>query len=191
MCLYEILKTLGKSEYVEVEQIRNKMNPRKITFRLSERDIYIEEYPLMQNGVLVPSYLCIDGTIYDLQVDNLICKDDLQDFGIGDLFGSPYEVIELLYEKYNRALESKISTAYPSVFKSIVSDNMEFSDLLIEDRKEEMKILLEGYIMFASMSGHIPWRNNKFFYWKSKKYPELIIFKDMIVGKGKSDEGRR
>ena len=100
------------------------------------------------------------------------------------LFLRPLDTIEVLYDMYRGSLPSERSESKRrSYFKALPFDELTDEQMIIGLNREIAQARLEAYMLIAILKGLTwddTWGN---WYWASKKYPELIILKQWIVGK--------
>jgi len=178
MSLYKILSTSDGSVQTEIMKHPSKIS--LVNFKIVNRDIYIGDIPILQNGKFVSAFIQVDEILYRTENLPLIERTDLVNLGITDLSIDPYSIIEKLYENFNEALDTRVSSIYKGNF---VSEPPKSGFTISSENKDHARILLEGYVLLAGMQGFIPWIDEKKFYWKSKTHPKLVVFRDMVKGR--------
>ena len=176
MSLYKML--LDCDSYIQTDIMKGPIKLTTTNFDLIKKSIYISKIPIMTNGTFTTDFIQKDEVLYETKGLELIDNQDLSEFGIKDLSIDPYKVIESLYEVYNKALDTRVSSVYRGNFVT-EAQNGNFS--LSAYSKDYARILLEGYVLLGGLKGIIPWSEENKFYWKSSLHPKLIVFKNMII----------
>ena len=47
--------------------------------------------------------------------------------------------------------------------------------------RPQARLELEGFILLASATGLIPWKNPRHFFWQSSNDPDCIVYRDWII----------
>ena len=91
--------------------------------------------------------------------------------------------IEELYNNYKYSLPSERSESRrKKYFKALKMEELDDFHLLNPIRREGAQARLEGFILCMILNGSFAWDEKQLgkWFWKSKKYPDLIILRDWI-----------
>lgn len=89
----------------------------------------------------------------------------------------PYEKIEELYSNYRVSIPSERSEKGHTYFKALSADELSIEEMIAGEVREVAKAKLEGFILCAILSGKLKCKDNAKWFWKSEKFPELILLK--------------
>lgn len=84
-----------------------------------------------------------------------------------------YSLVEELYNNYYNSVASKNDNC-PLVSKN--NEECSYQEQLEVGKHSMLGKIISTVIVLGARSGSFPW--TKGFYWQSKKYPSLILFKD-------------
>ena len=98
---------------------------------------------------------------------------------IGDLPCDPWEMLEKLFMNYYMSRPGAWSERKKSHFAAKDVKEMNDIELACGEPRLVAQAKLEGFVLCAVLSGLLEW-NPKYgnWFWKSKRYPELILLKD-------------
>lgn len=116
-------------------------------------------------------------------IKNGECCDGMEiDFGWDEYKILP--IIEDLYDSYKHSLPSERSEKKRrKYFKALSIDKLTDKQLLTACRREVACARLEGFILYAILSGKLRWNENwGSFFWQSKKDEDLILLRRWIDG---------
>ncbi len=109
--------------------------------------------------------------------DGTMCELD----GLIEFTGDPYAKIERLYAQFKRSVPNRHERFNRGCFKALSSDALTMEELANNMPRVQARYELEGFILLASASGLIPWRNPQHFFWQSTTDPDCIVYRDWIM----------
>jgi hypothetical protein len=165
--LYDILIDLSKRPAHIIGMGESDM----IRFDLDRKDITSKGKYIMKGGELqVEKIRLSDGREYDLKGIKFI-EDSNKEIS--------YEAIESLWHEYFVSVPSARSQHARCNFKAKHETELTFKEMLGASRICT-QYRLEAFILLHSLTNDFKWNNDKFFYWQSKRYPKLILFKNWL-----------
>lgn len=166
MNLYEVLMEMGKSHV----KIKKSGFADLLFFNLKTKTIKNGNTVLVENGVIVPQTIRLnDGRILELEDDWGLDKTDF------------YQGLEKRYEKYYLSVPSKADRFVRANFIAKNYDKMTFKEIMnpSSNNRNLARYELEWFVMANAVKGNIPW-NEEHWYWQSKEFPRLIIYKEYL-----------
>ena len=166
MNLYEVLMEMGKSHV----KIKKSGFADLLFFNLKTKTIKNGNTVLVENGVIVPQTIRLnDGRILELEDDWGLDKTDF------------YQGLEERYEKYYLSVPSKVDRFVRANFIAKNYDKMTFKEIMnpSSNNRNLARYELEWFVMANAVKGNIPW-NEEHWYWQSKEFPRLIIYKEYL-----------
>lgn len=138
---------------------------RNFRINLNSKDLWIGKKQYIKEGEMI----VID--------DELIDKEDLQEFGIEDLSIKTWEVIEYLYQMYKHSVPNSHwrDNAY---FEALSYDELTTDELAYNIDRKYAQSIIEGYILLGSMAKLIEWQNEENWFWQSSEDENLIVLKE-------------
>ena len=116
-------------------------------------------------------------------------KTLLDDFGFHEFhtLNDILRNIETLYEKYKYSLPSERSdNKRRKYFKALPMEEITDEQLMIAERREYSRAVLEGFVLCMIVSGQLVWDENvmqgKWFY-QSKGDSDLVLLRSWVEGK--------
>jgi hypothetical protein len=150
-----------------------------LSFDLEKKDIKSKKKYIMMNGKLKTDELELtDGRHYNLKNIELIDRKE-----------KPIHLneVEELWHRYYISVPSRRSQRSRCNFKAKHETELSFIEMLGASRTYA-QYELEAFILLNSIVNQFEWKIKNYFFWKSEKYPQLIVFKDWIKG-GRRDVG--
>ena len=166
MNLYEVLMEMGKSHV----KIKKSGFADLLFFNLKTKTIKNGKTILAENGVIIPQTIRLsDGRILELENDWGLDKTDF------------YQGLEERYEKYYLSVPSKADRFVRANFIAKNYDKMTFKEIMnpSSNNRNLARYELEWFVMANAVKGNIPW-NEEHWYWQSKEFPRLIIYKEYL-----------
>lgn len=166
MNLHEVLMEMGKSHV----KIKKSGFADLLFFNLKTKTIKNGNTVLVENGVIVPQTIRLnDGRILELEDDWGLDKTDF------------YQGLEERYEKYYLSVPSKVDRFVRANFIAKNYDKMTFKEIMnpSSNNRNLARYELEWFVMANAVKGNIPW-NEEHWYWQSKEFPRLIIYKEYL-----------
>lgn len=110
---------------------------------------------------------------------------DITDLGIPKTdLSEALSLIENHYIKYKRSVPSERNDSKSKrYFRADKVDNLSDEELCCNELREVAQVDLELLVLGLIINGSLVWDDEKMngtWFWKSKRYPELIILKDWI-----------
>ena len=110
-----------------------------------------------------------------------------------ELVSGPYDMqtilhmIEELYKEYKYSLPSERSdNKRRKYFKALPMEEITDEQLMVAERREYSRAVLEGFVLCMIVSGQLVWdeniMNGKWFY-QSKTDPDLVLLRSWVEGK--------
>ena len=96
---------------------------------------------------------------------------------------TPIETIEMLYSNYLTSMPSERSERkrkkyfYAKPFTELTDEELCFGE-----QRDQAMGLLEGWILIAKLNGSLIWQDDSKWFWKSNRYPSLVLLKKWIKG---------
>lgn len=169
--LYEVLLEMAKKP----SHIVGFGDSDLLSFDLDKKDIKSKGKYIMMDGKLkVDELELTDGRHYDLKNIKLIDEKDKP---------IPLESIEELWHRYYISVPSQRSQRSRCNFKAKHETEMSFFEMFGASRTYA-QYELEAFILLNSLVNTFEWKNKNHFFWKSERYPQLIIFKTWVKGEG-------
>lgn len=167
MNLYEVLMEMGKAHV----KIKKSGYADLLHFNLKTKTIKNGNTILVENGKIIPQVITLaDGRVLNLE-------DDLGITGITEDF---YQGLENRYEKYYLSLPSKTEKFVRANFIAKNFDKMTFEEMQRATSDRNLaRYELEWFVLANAIKGNIPW-NNQHWYYQSRKFPKLIIYKEFL-----------
>ena len=166
MNLYEVLMEMGKSHV----KIKKSGFADLLFFNLKTKTIKNGTTILVENGVIIPQTIRLsDGRVLELEDDWGLDKTDF------------YQGLEKRYEKYYLSVPSKADRFVRANFIAKNYDKMTFKEIMnpSSNNRNLARYELEWFVMANAVKGNIPW-NEEHWYWQSKEFPRLIIYKEYL-----------
>ena len=166
MNLYEVLMEMGKSHV----KIKKSGFADLLFFNLKTKTIKNGNTVLVKDGVIIPQKIRLnDGRILELEDDWGLDKTDF------------YQGLEKRYEKYYLSVPSKVDRFVRANFIAKNYDKMTFKEIMnpSSNNRNLARYELEWFVMANAVKGNIPW-NEEHWYWQSKEFPRLIIYKEYL-----------
>ena len=166
MNLHEVLIEMGKSHV----KIKKSGFADLLFFNLKIKTIKNGKTILVKDGVIIPQKVrLIDGRILELEDDWGLDKTDF------------YQGLEKRYEKYYLSVPSKVDRFVRANFIAKNYDKMTFKEIMnpSSNNRNLARYELEWFVMANAVKGNIPW-NEEHWYWQSKEFPRLIIYKEYL-----------
>ena len=139
-------------------------------FDLKNKTIKNGKIILVENGIIKPQTIKLtNGKEFMLEDDWGEIKDEF------------YNGIEKRFEKYYLSMPSKAERFVRSNFMAKPTNKMSYQDLQNStSNRAKARYELEWFVMASAVNGNIKWKNDRHWFWKSSKYPKLIIYKEFI-----------
>lgn len=166
MNLHEVLMEMGKSHV----KIKKSGFADLLFFNLKTKTIKNGKTVLVKDGVIIPQKVRLnDGRILELEDDWGLDKTDF------------YKGLEERYEKYYLSVPSKVDRFVRANFIAKNYDKMTFKEIMnpSSNNRNLARYELEWFVMANAVKGNIPW-NEEHWYWQSKEFPRLIIYKEYL-----------
>ena len=166
MNLHEVLMEMGKSHV----KIKKSGFADLLFFNLKTKTIKNGKTVLVKDGVIIPQKVRLnDGRILELEDDWGLDKTDF------------YQGLEKRYEKYYLSVPSKVNRFVRANFIAKNYDKMTFKEIMnpSSNNRNLARYELEWFVMANAVKGNIPW-NEEHWYWQSKEFPRLIIYKEYL-----------
>lgn len=166
MNLHEVLMEMGKSHV----KIKKSGFADLLFFNLKTKTIKNGKTVLVKDGVIIPQTIRLnDGRILELENDWGLDKTDF------------YHGLEERYEKYYLSVPSKVDRFVRANFIAKNYDKMTFEEIMnpSSNNRNLARYELEWFVMANAVKGNIPW-NEEHWYWQSKEFPRLIIYKEYL-----------
>lgn len=166
MNLHEVLMEMGKSHV----KIKKSGFADLLFFNLKTKTIKNGKTVLVKDGVIVPQKIRLnDGRILELENDWGLDKTDF------------YNGLEERYDKYYLSVPSKVDRFVRANFIAKNYDKMTFEEIMnpSSNNRNLARYELEWFVMANAVKGNIPW-NEEHWYWQSKEFPRLIIYKEYL-----------
>lgn len=166
MNLHEVLIEMGKSHV----KIKKSGFADLLFFNLKTKTIKNGKTILVKDGVIIPQTIRLnDGRILELENDWGLDKTDF------------YQGLEERYEKYYLSVPSKVDRFVRANFIAKNYDKMTFKEIMnpSSNNRNLARYELEWFVMANAVKGNIPW-NEEHWYWQSKEFPRLIIYKEYL-----------
>lgn len=140
-------------------------------------NIYDKLVESVENG----EYFCVNFETKYLKIgkDIIINNGKYDGELIGDLPCDPWEMLEKLFINYYLSRPGAWSERKKSYFAAKNVKEMNDIELACGEQRLIAQAKLEGFVLCAVLSGLLKW--NPLYgtwFWKSKKYPELVLLKD-------------
>ena len=95
--------------------------------------------------------------------------------------------VEMLYKKYKYSLPSERSdNKHRKYFKALPMEEITDEQLMVAERREYSRAVLEGFVLCMIVSGQLIWdeeiMNGKWF-WQSDIEPDLVVLRSWVEGK--------
>ena len=166
MNLHEVLMEMGKSHV----KIKKSGFADLLFFNLKTKTIKNGKTVLVKDGMIIPQKVRLnDGRILELEDDWGLDKTDF------------YQGLEKRYEKYYLSVPSKVDRFVRANFIAKNYDKMTFKEIMnpSSNNRNLARYELEWFVMANAVKGNIPW-NEEHWYWQSKEFPRLIIYKEYL-----------
>lgn len=166
MNLHDVLMEMGKSHV----KIKKSGFADLLFFNLKTKTIKNGKTILVKDGVIIPQTIRLnDGRILELEDDLGLDKTDF------------YQGLEERYEKYYLSVPSKVDRFVRANFIAKNYDKMTFEEIMnpSSNNRNLARYELEWFVMANAVKGNIPW-NEEHWYWQSKEFPRLIIYKEYL-----------
>lgn len=75
---------------------------------------------------------------------------------------------------------------YKKYFKALTMEELPQESILNAGSRDITQAKLEGFILCHILNGTLYWESEDKWFWKSQKYPELVILKEWITGGNKN-----
>ena len=131
-----------------------------------------------------------NGSKFNISFEERRVKIDGQEVDTSDLgipkadLNEALSLIENHYIKYKRSVPSERNDSKSRrYFRADKVDNLSDEELCCNELREVAQVDLELLVLGFILNGSLVWDNEKMngtWFWKSRKYPELIILKDWI-----------
>lgn len=172
LSLYDILVAISEKRGLK---IKGGGKTELLRFNLSEKSIISggKKY-LMKDGKIIPQTLEIsDGSSFELTEDMPLLSQELSERPF-------FDEVEDLFKSYYTSQPSEISAYAKPNFVSKRFEDISFRDLLNGISREVARTKLEAYVMLSSLTKQLCLPNKQHFFWQSKQYPSLIIYRDWL-----------
>jgi hypothetical protein len=127
-------------------------------------------------------YLIKDGK-FDESRKLLYCSDSYE---LQNLHGI-LRKLEQLYERYKYSLPSERSdNKRRKYFKALPMEELTDEQLIVAERRECARAVLEGFVLCMIVSGQLVWDENVMqgkWFWQSKTNPDLVLLRSWVEGK--------
>lgn len=167
MTLYEVLVELSKSHC----KFKGKHTGYAdlLRFDLKSKTISNGNIAIIKNGkVVIDELKLTDGREYTgIKSMELIHKPD--DF---------YEELESIYEQYYSSIPNQNTQFSKNNFVAKDVDHLSLREMIDGIPRIEAQYRLEAFVLLQALSGHIPWHNERHFYWQSNKNKQLVIYNE-------------
>ena len=120
---------------------------------------------------LVQKTLSIDRSVVPLD-GNLIDENDV----VSD---NPWETLETLYSSYKRSVPSAHHNGNKSYFKAVSAEDLTDDELAFNENRSIAQFKLELFVLLASLSGMLVWKNDKHWFWQGKD-KELVVLREWV-----------
>ena len=95
--------------------------------------------------------------------------------------------IEELFADYKYSVPSgRSEMKYKKYFKALTMEELPQESILNVGSRDIAQAKLEGFILCHILNGTLYWESEDKWFWKSQKYPELVILKEWITGGNKN-----
>lgn len=112
-----------------------------------------------------------------LLTDDLIERDDI--IGLGIDARTPWDVLEELYAKYKRSAPSAHYNGNKPYFKADKVEDLTDDEIAFNEPRDWCQAALEGYVLFAGLSGWLEFENKKHWFWQGTDR-ELVVLREWI-----------
>lgn len=109
---------------------------------------------------------------------DLISPDDLANHFGSEISKEPWDLLEIIYDKFEKSVPSKHELK--SYFKAKSVDELTDADLAYNYDRNFAVAMLEGYILLAGLSGMLKWKNTKRWFWHSSSNKNFVILRNYI-----------
>lgn len=151
-----------------------------MTFNLKDKTIKNGKTIILERGERKCSEIeLINGNKYQLS-NELINETDLMEYGIENCKENPYEVIQILFNQFKSSVPSEHSEYGKFNFYCKPVDELTMKEMINGIPRLEAYYLLEGYVMLASLSDWIEWKEPKHYFWQCPTDKKLIIYRNWI-----------
>lgn len=87
--------------------------------------------------------------------------------------------IDDLYEQYKYSLPNEREDCR-HYFKALSANELTDAQLVLGMKRYEARVRLEAYILLASLTGMLEWKEPNHFYWRSERDGDFVILKKYI-----------
>lgn len=125
---------------------------------------------LVANGKIIPQTIKLTDR-------ELVLDDDW-----GNSNDNFYLGMESRFEKYYNSVPSKCEQFVRSIFLAKpLNKYASYEEMMnASSNRAVARYELEWFFMMNSVLGNIEWNNDKYWFWKSKSQPKLIIYKEYV-----------
>lgn len=96
-------------------------------------------------------------------------------------------MIEELYKNYKYSLPSERSDSKrKKYFKALPIEEITDNQLMVAERREYSRAVLEGFVLCMIVSGQLVWDEDVMqgkWFWQSKNDPDLVVLRSWVEGK--------
>ena len=151
-----------------------------MTFNLKDKTIKNGKTVILERGERKCEMVeLINGDKYEL-LDELISETDLLEYGIENCKENPYEVIQFLFDRFKTSVPSEHSGYGRFNFYCKSADELTMKEMVNGTSRLEAYYMLEAYVMLASLSGWIDWKEPNHYFWQSPTDKKLILYRNWI-----------
>ena len=137
---------------------------------LETKSLHIDRKAVIENGVLLG------------ERRELIIQDDLDEFE--DLFVGaldfPWATIDYLYDKYKYSMPTRSTKVNRPYFKAEDTSKITPHQMANRPHRDKAQMMLEGYILLASIMGYLEWKNPEHWFWQSTTDKDLVVLKKWV-----------
>ena len=151
--------------------------------------IYLELLERVSNG----ESFHIDFEKRNMKVGNEYLIKDGEFDESKELVSGPYgmriilNMIEELYKQYKYSLPSERSdNKRRKYFKALPMEELTDEQLIVAERRECSRAVLEGFVLCMIVSGQLGWDEEVMqgkWFWQSKTDPDLVVLRSWVEGK--------
>ena len=140
----------------------------KCKVNLETKSLHIDGNAVIENGILLGKR------------EKLFDYFDLKEIFKENAFATPFDVVEYLYDQYKYSMPTKSNKVNKPYFKAEDATKITARHMATRPHRDVAQMMLEGYVLLASMSGILEWENESHWFWQSKTDKDLVILKKWV-----------
>lgn len=151
-------------------------NGKRFKIDLNKKDLWIGRKQIIKEGVIIDEKYLNEALIEPFDLEDILEYSPI-------LNEHCWNVVEMLYEKYQHSSPTKTNLGNKPYFKALDVEDLYDYDLAYGLERNVAQVILESYILLGGLIGWLVWQNENHWFYQGKD-KEFVVIREWIRKEG-------